>query len=52
MNWVRDVKGASHIDMALMKHAALDAGDEESAEDINHVGGMVFTNSETSNFAY
>lgn len=24
MNWVRDVRGASHIDIALMRQAALD----------------------------
>ncbi|KAF6261684.1 hypothetical protein COO60DRAFT_1636661 [Scenedesmus sp. NREL 46B-D3] len=32
MNWVRDVKGASHLDLLVYKFAALDAGDVAAAE--------------------
>lgn len=37
MNWVRDVKGASHVDLLVHKFAALDAGDVAAAEAMEEV---------------
>jgi hypothetical protein len=37
MNWVRDVKGACHADLLAGKHAALEAGDVQAAQQAHEV---------------